>query len=166
MPFEKVRPTHARAFVAQLVSAGLAPSTIANIVNTASQVFDQAVVDGFLGKSPFIGVSLPPEGQREEMHFLSPEKVERLATAINERYRVAVYTAAYTGLRSNEQWALKVGRVKLLAGTLDVVEALAHGVVAKIDQHSDRLLLVRAARVAEGDLALGSMSLGTVSRLN
>jgi hypothetical protein len=34
------------------------------------------------------------------------------------------------------------------------------------DQHSDRLLLVRAACVAEGGLALGSMSLGTVSRLS
>ena len=42
----------------------------------------------------------------------------------------------------------------------------AHGVVAKIDQHSDRLLLVRAACVAENTLALGSMSLGTVSRLH
>ncbi|MGH9230349.1 MAG: hypothetical protein ACRD07_16770 [Acidimicrobiales bacterium] len=41
----------------------------------------------------------------------------------------------------------------------------AHGVVAKIDQHSDPLL-VRAACVAEGNLALGSMSLGTVSRLS
>ena len=40
-----------------------------------------------------------------------------------------------------------------------------HGAFAP-DQHSDRLLLVRAACVAEGDLALGSMSLGTVSRLN
>jgi len=40
------------------------------------------------------------------------------------------------------------------------------GVVAKIDQHSDRLLLVRAACVAENDLALGSMRLGTVSRLS
>ena len=36
----------------------------------------------------------------------------------------------------------------------------------KIDQHSDRLLLVRAACVAEGNLALGSMSLGTVSRVS
>jgi hypothetical protein len=39
-------------------------------------------------------------------------------------------------------------------------------VVAKIDQHPDRLLLVRAACVTEGDLALGSMSLGAVSRLS
>ena len=37
---------------------------------------------------------------------------------------------------------------------------------SSIDQHSDRLLLVRAACVAEGNLPLGSMSLGTVSRLS
>jgi hypothetical protein len=37
--------------------------------------------------------------------------------------------------------------------------------MAKMDQHSDRLLLVRAACVAEGNLALGSMILDTVSRL-
>ena len=43
---------------------------------------------------------------------------------------------------------------------------IRHGVVAKIDQHSHRLLLVRAACVAEDNLALGSMSLGTVSRLS
>jgi integrase len=59
------------------------------------------------------------------MRFLSPEEVARLAEAITPRYRSLVYTAAYTGLRWGELAALKVERLNLLRGSVDVVEAVA-----------------------------------------
>ena len=37
MPLGAVRPTHARAFVAQLVASGLAPSTVKSITLTAAR---------------------------------------------------------------------------------------------------------------------------------
>jgi integrase len=59
------------------------------------------------------------------MHFLTPEQVGILADAIDSRYRVAIFTAAYTGLRAGELWGLKLTRVNLLKRRLDVVEALS-----------------------------------------
>ena len=59
------------------------------------------------------------------MRFLSPEQVATLADAINDRYRVAIYTAAFTGLRAGELWALKLPRVNLLKRRLEVVESLS-----------------------------------------
>jgi integrase len=59
------------------------------------------------------------------MLFLSPEQVDALAGAVGDRYRVAIYTAAYGGLRAGELWALKVPRVNLLKRRLEVVESLS-----------------------------------------
>jgi integrase len=63
------------------------------------------------------------------MLFLDAVEVNRLADAIDEPYGVLVRFAAYTGLRAGELAALRVGRVDLLRGSVDVREAYAevHG---------------------------------------
>lgn len=124
MPLAAIRPTHARAFVADLVGRGLAPATIKATVLTTGQVFAQAVVDEILVRSPFAGLQLPPEREREEMRFLDAEQVNALASAVDDRYRTAVYLAAYGGLRAGELWALRPGRVNVLGRSVDVVESL------------------------------------------
>jgi hypothetical protein len=87
MTISAIRPAHVRSWVAGLVASGLAPSTVKGIYVTASQVFGQAVSDGLIGRSPCIGVRLPEERKREEMHFLSPDQVVALADAVDPRFR-------------------------------------------------------------------------------
>jgi integrase len=123
MPVNAVRATHARAFVAELVSSGLSPSTVKSITLTASQVFAQAVDDGLIARSPFANVGLPSQRQHEEMHFLTADQVNNLAAAIDERFRPAIYVAAYGGLRAGELWALRVDRVNVLGRTVEIVES-------------------------------------------
>jgi integrase len=120
MQMSAARPTHARAFVADLVSQGLAPSTVKGIVLTTAQVFAQAVDDGIIARSPFAKVSLPSDRHREEMRFLTPEQVNSLAANISERHRTAIYLAAYGGLRAGELWALTTDRVNVLARTVEI----------------------------------------------
>ena len=103
-----VRPMHTRAFVADLANQGLAPATIKAVVLTTGQVFAQAVADGLIARSPFANVELPPERHHEEVHFLDADQVNDLAGAIDERYRTAIYVAAYGGLRAGELWALRL----------------------------------------------------------
>jgi integrase len=124
MPLAAIRPTHARGFVAALVARKLAPATVKAIVLTTGQVFGQAVFDGIIVRSPFFGIELPPNRERQEMRFLAAEEVNTLAAAIDSRYRVAVYVAAYGGLRAGELWALTPDRVNVLARTIDVRESL------------------------------------------
>jgi integrase len=125
MPVNAVLPAHARAFVAGLVASPLAPATVKSITLTASQVFAQAVDDNLIARSPFARVARPAQRQREEMRFLTPEQVNRLAGATDSRYRAAIYLAAYGGLRAGELWALRVDRLNILAATVDVVASMS-----------------------------------------
>ena len=125
MPVSAVRAAHARRFVADLVAAGLAPSTIKSITLTTSQVFAQAVDDLLIVRSPFAKIKIPADRNREEMHFLTAAQVNTLAAAIDDRYRAAIFLSAYGGLRAGELWALKVERLNVLAGTVDVVASMS-----------------------------------------
>ena len=120
-----VRPAHARAFVAGLVASGLAPATVKSITLTASQVFAQAVDDSLISRSPFAKIKIPADRNREEMHFLTAEQVNTLAAAIDDRYRAAIFLSAYGGLRAGELWALRVERLNVPAGTVDVVASMS-----------------------------------------
>ena len=51
-----------------------------------------------------------PPRDIEEMQFLEPAQINRLAATITDRYRAAIYFAAYGGLRAGELWALRVDR--------------------------------------------------------
>src|SRR5215211_317552 len=81
-----------------------------------------------IARSPCRAVRLP-KVEREEMRFLAPAEVARLADAINPRYRALVLVGAYGGLRIGELAGLRRGRVDLLHGTVDVAEIVVevHG---------------------------------------
>ncbi|MBA3432158.1 MAG: site-specific integrase [Actinobacteria bacterium] len=124
-PIAAIGPSDVRTWVANLSARGLAPSTVKATYRTFSQIMTTAAIDGLLVRSPCIGVELPAETGREEMHFLNSEQARVLADKIDDRYRVAILTAAYTGLRAGELWALKLSRVNLLKRRLEVVESLS-----------------------------------------
>jgi integrase len=124
MRVDNVRPTHVRSWVAGLVAAGMAPSTVKSTYLTGSQIFAQAVTDGLIARTPCRDIKLPRLRGGDEQHFLTPGQVNDLAAAISDRYRTVVYLAAYGGLRAGEIEALQVSRLNLLAGTVEVVESL------------------------------------------
>jgi integrase len=80
-----------------------------------------AVNADMIARSPCRAVRLP-KIERQEMRFLTPAEVARLADAIGLRYRALVLLAAYGGLRIGELAGLRRGRVNLLRGTVDVAE--------------------------------------------
>jgi integrase len=120
MEMGSIRPGDVRAFVAKLTAAGRAPSTVKAVYLTTAQIFDQAVLDGIIIKTPCAGIALPKEGRRDEMHFLTVKQVNELAATIDARYRALIYLAAYGGLRAGEIAALKVSRVNILDCTVTV----------------------------------------------
>jgi integrase len=80
-----------------------------------------AVDAGLIVGNPCDRVPLP-KVEREEMRFLTPEEVERLANTIGARYRALVLVAAYGGLRIGELAGLRRGRVDVLRNRVDVAE--------------------------------------------
>jgi len=124
-PLGAIKPAHVRSWIATLEKEGLAPGTINGIYRTFSKIMKTAVIDGLISRSPCIGIDLPKQTSHEEMRFLDPDQVEALAEAIEPRFRALIYTAAYTGMRWGELAALRVERLNLLRGSVDVVESMS-----------------------------------------
>ena len=128
-PLGAIKPAHVRSWVSTLEEEGLSPGTVNSIYRTFSKIMKTAVIDGLVSRSPCLGVDLPKQTSHKEMNFMGPEQVEALASAIGPQHRALIITAAYTGMRWGELAALKVKRLNLLRGTVDVVESMSeiHG---------------------------------------
>ncbi len=106
-----------RAWVADLDGQGLAPATVVK----AYQILDAAVDGGLIPASPCHRVPLP-RIERQEMRFLTPEEIGRLAGTIDPRYQAFVLLKAYGGLRLSEMAGPRRGRVDTMRNTVRVVE--------------------------------------------
>jgi integrase len=82
----------------------------------------RALASRYISWDPTAAVQAP-KARSEEMRFLAPEEVDRLAEAHPERYRVLVYLLAYGGPRIGEAAALRVGDLDLLRGRLTISRA-------------------------------------------
>jgi integrase len=144
-----------RAWVAELSAKGLAPATVQKAYQLLGKVMGAAVDAGMLMQSPCRRVPLP-RVEREEMRFLTPAEIARLADLIDPRYRVVVLVAAYGGLRIGELAGLRRRRVDLLRGTVEVTEIVteAGGCAAvRAAQDPCRSADGRAARAVVDELA-------------
>jgi integrase len=112
-----------RRFMAEKQAAGLAPKSLQKIRLVLRQVLELARGSGAIKTNPCDGIRLPRAVQAEPI-FLSAEQVEALAQATRRPYDILVRFAAATGLRPSELCGLKVGRLNLVKGTVEVAEAL------------------------------------------
>jgi integrase len=96
------------------------PATRSAIFRLVRRVLNTAVDAGILGRNPCRGIK-PPRAGTGEMKFLSATEVERLANAIEPRYRALVYVLSYGGLRIGEAVALRVENLDLLRGRVSIM---------------------------------------------
>jgi integrase len=125
-----VTPEMVQRFVNELASARQ-PNTVRRIYSVLRGVLKVAVERRYLAVNPCDAVKLPGKGANRNgarptrMLFLNPPEVRTLAAAMpRPSDRLAVYIAAYCGLRAGELWALRRSDVDLLHGTLSVERAL------------------------------------------
>jgi integrase len=112
-----------RTWVAELSTRGLAPATVKKAYQLLAKTMQSAVDSGLIPRTPCRGIALP-RVEAEEMRFLTPQQVARLADAIEPRYRALVLLGAYGGLRIGELAGLRPARVDLLRGRVEVAEIL------------------------------------------
>ena len=62
------------------------PATVSKAMTLFKSMLNDAVRDGLLPANPIAGVKLPSI-EHEEMRFLTPEELLRLADAIDARYK-------------------------------------------------------------------------------
>lgn len=120
-----IRPEDVRLFLAELEDKGLSASTIKAIFQTFSQIMATAEIDGIIGRTPCVGLTLPRDRSKKEMHFTTPDKIGQLAEAVDPRFRMLILTAGYCGLRSGELAALQVDRVNFLKARIHVTQSVS-----------------------------------------
>jgi integrase len=104
-------------------AAGQAAKSLQKIRLVLRQVLELARASGAIKSNPCDGLRLPKAVQMEPI-FLSAEQVEALARATRAPYDLLVRLVAATGLRPSEVCGLRVGKVNLLRGTMEISEAL------------------------------------------
>ena len=120
-PLAAITQPAVQAWVAELSARGFKPATVVKAYQLLARTMTAAVNADMLARSPCRAVRLP-KVERDEMRFLTPAEVARLADAIGPRYRALVLLGAYGGLRIGELAGLRRGRVDLLRGMVDVAE--------------------------------------------
>lgn len=98
------------------------PATVKRVYGVLRSVLKVAVERRYITANPCDPVRLPRQEAAavRDRVILTAGEVTALAEAITPHYRVLVYAAAYTGLRSGELLALRRKDVDLLHGKLNV----------------------------------------------
>jgi integrase len=112
-----------REWIAELSASGLAPTTVHKCAQILAKSMRAAVDAGLIATSPCERQPLP-KVEPDEMRFMDPDEVARLADVIEPRYRGIVLVGAYGGLRAGEMFGLRAERVDALRAKVDVAEVL------------------------------------------
>ena len=118
-PIASVLPSTIQGFVKTLEAKGLAAGTIRNVHDVAWRIFDAAVHDRIISRSPFVKIKLPPL-KTNEVVVPTIEEVVALADAVDDRWRAVIVTLAGSGLRIGELLGLQVRDVDFLRRTIRV----------------------------------------------
>jgi len=122
VPLSKVAHSDVVAWVAAMRVEGLSASRTRQAYHVLTSMLDAAVRDGRLARNPAAGVDLPrlPTTDRR---YLTHAQLAVLAEHCGP-HRLLVLVLGYTGLRWGEAAALRVRRVDLPRGRIEVAESV------------------------------------------
>jgi integrase len=110
IPLHRLTAAHIDKALAAYSETGAAASSVARAYRMLRRMLNVAVDRDLILKSPMRGVRAP-RVPRQEMRFLSADELERLASAIDPRYRSLILVAGWGGLRWGELAGLRMGDV-------------------------------------------------------
>jgi integrase len=106
-----------------MVREGLSASRIRQAYGVLSQTLQAAVRSKLIPSNPAREVTNLPSIQKREQLHLSSDETQRLAEAIDGRYRALVYVLGYCGLRIGEAIALRRSSINLMRSEIRVTES-------------------------------------------
>jgi integrase len=123
-PIGSIDRADIKRWATEKLESGISSKTIRNWLSVMILVFEEAIDAKALRENPARGVKLP-RTQRTEPQFFTAEQIELLADAMEPtQYAFLIRFAAYTGLRPGEIAGLRVRRLDLHAGRVEVCETL------------------------------------------
>lgn len=122
----KLTPGDVERACGRWLDAGLAPSSVAKVVQVLRMMLDHAVREGALVANPVARAQVPRQ-TREPAAVLATHDIERIFTATAGTTDAALWAMfALAGLRLGEGLGLAEGDVDLHAGTVRVRRTLLH----------------------------------------
>lgn len=124
-PLDDVTSARVQEYVAVKVKAGLSARTVTNHVHVLKRLMAYAVSNALVESNPLTSVSVPrrePESTR--VRYLTPEQLQQLIEATPPAWRVLIATACLTGLRKQEQLALRFTDLDFENRTISVSKTL------------------------------------------
>lgn len=112
-----VRPTQVRAWMAALQAEGLEPSYVFALHARLAQLYNDAIHDGIVARSPCSRKTSPGMGEQRP-YVATTEQVWALQDAMEERYSVSILLGALAGLRIAEVCGLRVSDVDFIRGVV------------------------------------------------
>ena len=123
-PLRDVTRYDIQDWISKMSNEGYAPATIQLAYGLVSMVFNAAVEDTLIQRTPCAGINLPKRTQAEK-RFLSVEELHHLADTIDSRYRTLVVTAGFTGARFGELASLQARDLDLERRRVTITRSLA-----------------------------------------
>lgn len=116
-----IRPSEVRQWTVNLKAEGLADSTVYALHARLAHVFDEAVYDGVVAKSP-VSKRTAPKAGTQRAYVATTRQVWALHDAIPTHLRPVVLLGAFAGLRLGEIEGLRVSDVDFLGATITPVQ--------------------------------------------
>lgn len=127
VPLGDIRRSHIESWV-KAMTGTLAASTIKTRMSNVRAVIHAAIADKIIISDPTLGVRLPKVRRKERaLTIPTPEQVQAIMIAADDRFRPFVALCAFAGLRHGETAAVQVGDIDYLRRTLHVVRQAQHG---------------------------------------
>jgi integrase len=104
----------------------ISPKTMINEVALLKMLFSHAKQWGYLSVNPAVDLKRPKK-VKAEIEVLSPQELNALIQHTDKSYRVAFLTAALTGVRAGELWALKWEDLQLATNQLFIRRSVWNG---------------------------------------
>jgi integrase len=121
-PVASIRPSEVQAWV-RGITGHLSPATVRVVVQDLRAIFNAAVRDQVIARSPCVGVKLPAN-DRPQVQPLETAEVLRLIEALPKRYRGLAVLGAGAGLRSGEALGVSTDEIDFLRRSLSVRQQL------------------------------------------
>lgn len=124
-PLDEITGAKVQIYVADKTKAGLSARTVTNHVHVLKRLMTYAVTNGLIDSNPLTSISAPrQEPESTRVRYLTPEQLQQLIEATPPAWRVLIATACLTGLRKQEQLALRFSDLDFENRTISVSKTL------------------------------------------
>jgi integrase len=117
---DSLRPSEIKSWMVKLKAEGYAPSYMFALHSRMAQIYNDAIQDGIVARSPLSRRTSPGMG-KQRPYVATTEQVWALHDAIEPRYRAGLLLAAFAGLRLAEVCGLRLSDIDFMRGIVSPV---------------------------------------------